>query len=71
MKSKIVRIGNSKCIRIPKRLLAQAGLKGEVEITAEDGSVVIRPLKTPGAGWAVAFSEMARRGDDAPIDLIR
>ena len=31
MKTRIVRIGNSQGIRIPKALLEQAGLQGEVE----------------------------------------
>ncbi len=68
MKTNIVRIGNSQGVRIPKRLLEQTGLQGEVEITAEDDSVVIRPVKTPRKGWAEAFQKMAERGDDALID---
>jgi antitoxin MazE len=64
MKTRIVRIGNSQCIRIPKPLLEQIGLEGEVEITAEGRSLVIRLVRKPREGWAVAFQEMARRGDD-------
>lgn len=70
MKTHIVRIGNSQGIRIPKPLLEQTGLQGEVEITAEDGSLVIRPVKVPRAGWAAAFQEMAQRGDDAFVDAV-
>jgi antitoxin MazE len=70
MKTHIVRIGNSKGVRIPKPLLEQTGLGGEVEITAEDGSLVIRPVKKPRDGWARAFQEMARRGDDALLDEV-
>lgn len=68
MKTRIVRIGNSQGVRIPKPLLEQTGLRGEVEITAEDGSLVIRPVKKPRDGWDTAFREMARRGDDKLID---
>ena len=68
MKTRIVRIGNSQGIRIPKALLEETGLHGEVEISAEDDSLVIRPAKRPRAGWAAAFQEMARRGDDALLD---
>jgi antitoxin MazE len=68
MKTRIVRIGNSRGIRIPKPLLEQTGLRGEVEITARDNSLVIRPASKPRAGWAEAFQEMARRGDDALLD---
>ncbi len=68
MKTRIVRIGNSRGVRIPKPLLEQTGLRGEVEITAEDGSLVIRAARKPREGWEAAFAEMARRGDDALLD---
>jgi antitoxin MazE len=68
VKTRIVPIGNSRGIRTPKPLLEQVGLSGEVEITAEDGALVVRPVKAARAGWAAAFREMARRGDDAPLD---
>jgi antitoxin MazE len=72
MKTRIVRIGNSQGIRIPPLLLQQTGLHGEVEIRAEDDSLVIRPAKKPRAGWAAAFEEMARRGEDAlTVDRVR
>ncbi len=68
MKTRIVRIGNSQGIRIPKPLLEQTGLRGEVEISARDDSLIIRPARQPRTGWAAAFREMARRGDDALVD---
>jgi antitoxin MazE len=68
MKTRIVAIGNSQGIRIPKPLLEQAGLSGEVEINALGGALVIRPARRPRAGWGAAFQEMARRGDDALLD---
>jgi antitoxin MazE len=68
VKTHIVRIGNSQGIRIPKPLLQQTGLCGEVEIVAEDNGLVIRPTKKPREGWDEAFREMARRGDDAILD---
>jgi antitoxin MazE len=68
MKTKIVQIGNSQGVRIPKPLLAETGISGEVEISAENGSLVIRPIRKPREGWAEAFQEMARRGDDALLE---
>ena len=71
MKTRIVRIGNSRGVRIPKPLLDQVGLSGsngEVELKAQNGSLVIRPVKKPRAGWAEAFEKMAERGDDALLD---
>jgi antitoxin MazE len=70
MKTRIVSIGNSRGIRIPKPLLEQTGLTGEVEISAEDGTLVIRPVKKPRAGWASAFQKMAQRDDDALLDEV-
>lgn len=68
MKTRIVRIGNSQGIRIPRPLLEAAGLSTEVEVTARRGSLVIRPIREPRAGWADAFAAMAANRDDALID---
>jgi antitoxin MazE len=68
MKTRIVRIGNSQGIRIPKPLLEQTGLRDEVEVSVQDDALIIRPAKQPRAGWTAAFQEMARRGDDALLD---
>ena len=68
MKTRIIRIGNSHGIRIPKPLLELTGLEGEVELSASNGTLTIRPIAKPRAGWAEAFEEMARRGDDAMLD---
>jgi len=68
MKTRIVQIGNSRGIRIPKPLLEQTGLCDEVDITAEANGLVIRPIrkkKKPRQGWAEAFKEMHRQGHDA------
>jgi antitoxin MazE len=68
MKTQIVRIGNSRGVRIPKPLLEEAGLMGDVEINLEGRSLVITPINDPRAGWAEAFAKMAERGDDALLD---
>jgi antitoxin MazE len=68
MKTRIVRIGNSRGIRIPKVLLEQAGLAGEVEISVQDNALVVKAARSPRAGWEAAFEKMAARGDDALLD---
>jgi antitoxin MazE len=68
MKTRLVRIGNSQGIRIPKLLIDQAGLSGEVGITVQDDSLVIKPGKKPRAGWTEAFQKMARHGDGVLLD---
>lgn len=69
MKARIVRIGNSKGIRIPKPLIEQTGLCDEVTIEAEGNRLVIRAARQPRAGWAEAFQAMAAAGDDRLLDL--
>lgn len=68
MKTRIVRIGNSQGIRIPKLLLDQSGLAGEVELEVQHRQIIIRSAHLPRAGWAEAFLSMAKRGDDALLD---
>jgi antitoxin MazE len=70
MKTSIVQIGNSRGVRIPKPLLEQTGLSGEVDISVEGNALVIRPAKKAREGWAAAFQAMAWRGDDALLDQV-
>jgi antitoxin MazE len=64
MKTRLVRIGNSRGIRLPKPLIAQAGLTEEVELHVRDGAIVIERAATPRAGWAQAAKEMHERDED-------
>lgn len=64
MKARIVRIGNSKGVRLPNALLAEAGLSGEIEIQALGGTIVISRWRSPRAGWADAARRAHERGDD-------
>jgi antitoxin MazE len=68
MKARIVRIGNSQGIRIPKPLLEQSGLHEEVELEVQNGQIVIRPAAHPRQGWDAAFQQMAKQGDDELLD---
>ena len=68
MKSSIIRIGNSRGIRIPKPLLDQIGLNGDVEILVENDTLVIGPARKPREGWTAAFRQMAENGDDRLLD---
>jgi antitoxin MazE len=71
MKARIVRIGNSRGIRIPKPLIEQTGLGNDVEIVVQGSSLVISPARSTRGGWADAFRDMATRGDDESIDAAR
>jgi antitoxin MazE len=69
MRARIVKIGNSQGIRIPKIILEQARLKGEVELKVQDHEIVITTSQKPRAGWEELFREMAKRGDDQLLDV--
>lgn len=68
MKAHIIRIGNSRGLRLPKALLAQCRLDDAVEIEVEDNRLIIRSARTTRAGWDRAFAAMAGHGDDALLD---
>jgi len=68
MKTRIIKIGNSKGIRIPKIMLDQLNLGEEVELTLEKNSIQIRPAHHLREGWAEQFAAMAAHGDDQLLD---
>jgi antitoxin MazE len=68
IKTRIVRVGNSQGIRIPKPVLEQVGLDRELELDVEPGRLVIRPVRRPREGWDDRFREMAARKDDRLLD---
>jgi antitoxin MazE len=67
-KTRIVRIGNSRGIRVPKLLLDRAELPEEVELCAEPGRLVVSAATRPRAGWAAKARLMHQRGDDVALD---
>jgi antitoxin MazE len=68
MKARLVRIGNSRGVRLPKLLIAQTGLTEEVELHAKDGAVVIERASSPRAGWAEAAKGLRAREEDRLLD---
>jgi antitoxin MazE len=64
MKAKLVQIGNSRGVRIPKPLIAQANLSDEVDLQVRGKSIIISSDSTPRKGWAQAAAELHRRGED-------
>lgn len=70
MRTKVVRIGNSKGIRIPKTLLDEVGLEGEVEISVAGNALVVSPISRVREGWSNAFAAMAARADDELLDRV-
>ena len=67
-KTRIVRIGNSRGIRVPKILLEQAQLSDEVELHAEPGRLVVQAARRPRTGWAEAARAMSAARHDEMLD---
>ena len=67
-KTRIVKIGNSQGIRIPKPLLDQADIGEEVELEVHDGQLIVRRAREPRYGWDDHFAKMAAKGDDRLLD---
>lgn len=68
MISRIIRIGNSQGVRIPKLMIEQAGLAGSVEIRVDGSRIVIEPVSQPRHGWADAARALHEHGDDVLLD---
>lgn len=68
VRSKVVKIGNSRGIRIPRTLLEQAGLTDEVEMMVEGNKLIIHSSRHPRQGWDTHFAAMAEQGDDRLLD---
>ena len=68
MKTRLVRIGNSRGIRLPKTIIVQAGLTDEVELGVRDGAVIIARATSARSGWADAARQMRQRDEDRLLD---
>lgn len=68
MRTKIVRIGNSRGVRIPKPLLEEAGLEGDVELRLVDDRIVIESVRRSREGWREAARQIREGGEDGLLD---
>jgi len=68
MITKVVKIGNSRGIRIPKSVIQDSGLTDEVELEIGDGQIIIKSLSANRANWDTAFKKMASNKDDVLME---
>lgn len=57
MEAKLVRIGNSKGVRLPKSMLAQTGMTDRIEIEARGNVIILKPIKKPRSDWDAVFAK--------------
>lgn len=68
MHAKLIDIGNSRGVRLPKTMIAQAGLGEELDLEVRDGAVVIRNADVIRTDWAQAAVACREAGDDVLDD---
>jgi antitoxin MazE len=68
MKTHLIRIGNSRGVRLPKPLIEEAGLTDAVELRVRDGAIVIARVARARSGWAEAAQRMRERDEDGLLD---
>jgi len=68
MRARIIKIGNSQGVRIPKLLLDESGITDEVELAVDKSKIIIRPISSPRDGWENAFKAMSQNKDDDLLD---
>lgn len=70
MRARLVRIGNSRGVRLPKPLIDEVGLGEVVQLHVRGGTIVIAPERGARVGWADAAKELrAASGDSLDSSL--
>ena len=68
MKTRLVQVGNSCGVRLPKPVIEEVGLDDEVELQVREGAIVIRPLRATRSGWAEAAQELRKNEGEQLLD---
>ena len=68
MKAQIIKIGNSHGIRIPKAVLEETRMSGDVEIEVTPDGILIRNINKPRSNWDAAFKALSDHDDDLSLD---
>lgn len=64
MHASLVKIGNSRGVRLPKSVIEAAGLKDDLKLEVRDGAVIVRNAQAPRNGWAPAAAACNAAGED-------
>jgi antitoxin MazE len=64
METSIIKIGNSKGLRLSKTILEKYNIKDKVELILEKGQIILRPIEKPRMNWEIEFKKMRLNEDD-------
>jgi len=65
MKTNLIKIGNSKGVRINSNIIKECELGSEVELNVVDKKIIIEAVKESRANWNESFKEMHKNKEDA------
>lgn len=68
MKTKIIRIGNSLGVRIPKPLIEESGITEEIEMILRNDEIILRSADVTRKNWENFFEKMVERDNDTLLD---
>ena len=64
METAIIKIGNSKGLRLSKTILDKYNIKDKVELILEHGQIILKPIDVPRKNWEIAFKKMNEENED-------
>jgi antitoxin MazE len=70
METKLIKIGNSYGIRIPKSLIQQYELSTSIEIDPTENGILIKSKKKARVGWKEQLTQAVMQGDTPDEELL-
>jgi len=64
MEISIIKIGNSKGLRLSKTILENYNIKDKVDLILEKEQIILKPIASPRKNWEREFEKMSKNGDD-------
>lgn len=64
MHANLVKIGNSKGVRLPKAVIEQAGIKDDIDMEIKDGKIILSSARPARTGWEAAAKACHDAGQD-------
>ncbi len=64
MEISIIKIGNSKGLRLSKDILSRYNIRDKIEVILEKGQIILRPIDQPRKNWETSFRKMNENKDD-------
>jgi len=68
MRTNLIKIGNSKGVRITSNIIKECELGNEIEIKVLDKKVIIEAIREPRSDWNSSFEKMHKNKEDLLIN---